>query len=161
MKTKFKDSKLAGWLKTNVPSAIGLVENFVPAPVKGVLDVVKNLISNDPNLTPEQKAEGMRLSEEHELELLKENNRADADDRSNVTERWRLDVTGDNWLSKNVRPMTLVYLLLVFTIVIVLSACKVEIDEYSKMTLRILLLTVFAAYFGDRALQKFTINKKG
>ena len=160
MKTPFKDSKIGQWLKTNVPSAINVVENFVPAPIKGALELVKNLISNAPSLTPEQKEEGLKLAAEQELEMLKENLAADADDRTNVTERWRIDVTGDNWLSKNVRPMTLVYLIILFTVNIILSACKVEIDAYSLTTLRILLLTVFGAYFGDRMLQKFTINNK-
>lgn len=159
-KIPFKDSKVGQWLKTNIPSAITLVEGFVPAPVKGALELVKNLISTDPTLTAEQKEEGLKLAAQQELDILKENDAADQDDRTNITERWKIDVTGDNWLSKNIRPMTLAYLLILFTINVILEACKIHIDEFSKNTLRILLLLVFGAYFGDRALQKYTINKQ-
>lgn len=159
-KVPFKDSRLGVWLKTNVPTAINAVENFVPAPVKGGLDIVKNLIGTAPGLTDEQKNEGLKLADDHELEMLKENDSADATQDSNITERWRLDVTGDNFLSKNIRPGTLIFLLLLFLTTVILSACKIKIDDGIMMTLRALLLLVFGAYFGDRALQKWTLNKQ-
>lgn len=81
-KVPFKDSKLGVWLKTNVPTAINAVENFVPAPVKGGLDIVKNLIGTAPGLTDEQKNEGLKLADDHELEMLKENDANTADARA-------------------------------------------------------------------------------
>lgn len=70
MKTPFKESNLGQWLKKNIPTAVNVVENFAPAPIKGTIDTIKNLISNEPSISPEQKEEGLKLSEIYEQEFL-------------------------------------------------------------------------------------------
>ena len=63
-KKKFKDTKLGGWLSTNAPKVLDVVGDLLPA--QGALGVVKNLIQNDPDLEPSQKAEFARMAFELE-----------------------------------------------------------------------------------------------
>lgn len=63
-KKKFKDTKLGQWLKTNAPKVLDVAGELLPD--KGVLGVVKNLIKNDPDLDPSQKAEFARMAFELE-----------------------------------------------------------------------------------------------
>jgi hypothetical protein len=61
---KFKDTKLGGWLSTNAPKVLDVVGDLLPD--QGALGVVKNLIQNDPDLEPSQKAEFARMAFELE-----------------------------------------------------------------------------------------------
>lgn len=63
-KKKFKDTKLGQWLKTNAPKVLDVAGDLLPD--QGVLGVVKNLIQNDPDLEPAQKAEFARMAFELE-----------------------------------------------------------------------------------------------
>jgi hypothetical protein len=63
-KKKFKDTKLGQWLKTNAPKVLDVAGELLPD--QGVLGVVKNLIQNDPDLDPSQKAEFARMAFELE-----------------------------------------------------------------------------------------------
>lgn len=63
-KKKFKETKLGGWLSTNAPKVLDVVGDLLPD--QGALGVVKNLIQNDPDLEPSQKAEFARMAFELE-----------------------------------------------------------------------------------------------
>ena len=63
-KKKFKDTKLGGWLSTNAAKVLDVVGDLLPD--QGALGVVKNLIQNDPDLEPSQKAEFARMAFELE-----------------------------------------------------------------------------------------------
>jgi hypothetical protein len=73
---------------------------------------------------------------------------------ANVTDRWKADMMSDSWLSKNIRPSVLVYLLTVFTIFAGLSAARINIGDGYVTLLSTLLEAVFYAYFGGRSLEK-------
>lgn len=66
-----------------------------------------------------------------------------------ITARHQADMTSDSWLSKNIRPMTLVYLMGLFTV-----AFLIEVPETVLTMLRDLLMAVFVFYFGSRTLEK-------
>ena len=66
-----------------------------------------------------------------------------------ITARHQADMTSDSWLSKNIRPMTLVYLMGLFTM-----AFLIEVPETVLTMLRDLLMAVFVFYFGSRTLEK-------
>ena len=75
-----------------------------------------------------------------------------------ITERHKNDMQSDSWLSKNVRPMALIYLMALFTL-----AFFLEVPETVLEMLQNLLMTVFIFYFGARSLEKMasmTIGKK-
>jgi len=91
------------------------------------------------------------------LKLLEQ----DIAEMNNISERWASDMKSDSWLSKNTRPMTLIYLTLAMTIFIVLdSTVLLEIKTGWVSLLEALLITVYVAYFGSRGAEKITKIKK-
>jgi len=85
---------------------------------------------------------------------------AEKDMQQNVTERWKSDMGSDSWLSKNVRPLVLLFLI-VSTIVMIFidaGAIKFNVQENWVDLLQIVLITVISAYFGGRSFEK--IRKK-
>ena len=97
-KKKFKDTKVGGWLAKNAPKVLETVGDALPD--KGVLGIVKNLIDKDPDISIEQRMEYEKLH--NELLMAQE---------AEISDRWKHDMSSDSWLSKNVRPLTLVSLL--------------------------------------------------
>ena len=83
--------------------------------------------------------------------------------QKNVTERWKADMKSDSWLSKNTRPLTLIYLTLASTILIIIDSFHTlfDVDTAWVELLKTLLITVYVAYFGSRGAEKITnLNKK-
>ena len=70
-------------------------------------------------------------------------------EQQNITERHKNDMQSDSWLSKNIRPMALIYLMALFTL-----AFFYNVPESVLEMLRDLLMTVFVFYFGARSLEK-------
>ena len=67
----------------------------------------------------------------------------------------------DSWLSKNTRPLTLIYLTFAMSVFVVLDSTVVlEINEGWVSLLEALLITVYVAYFGSRGAEKITTLKK-
>lgn len=90
-------------------------------------------------------------------ELLEE---ADKDAQEQVTERWKYDMQSDSFLSKNIRPLTMVFLTVMFTL---LAFTDGNIGEFSIQKeyipiFQTLLITVYGAYFVGRSWEK---GKKG
>jgi hypothetical protein len=90
-------------------------------------------------------------------ELLEE---ADKDAQQQVTERWKYDMQSDSWLSKNIRPLTLVFLTVMFTL---LAFTDGNIGEFSIQKeyipiFQTLLITVYGAYFVGRTWEKSKKN---
>ena len=81
---------------------------------------------------------------------------AEADMQKNVTERWRTDMRSDSWLSKNVRPMVLIFLIVNTMLLIFIDAgfINFKVEDNWVSLLEVLLLTVIAAYFGGRTWEK-------
>ena len=113
--------------------------------VGGVLD---NVITTD-----EEKLEAKRKLKEvilsHEAEMEK-----------NITDRWTADMNSDSWLSKNVRPLVLIFLIVCTMLMIFIDAGSIKFTVEEKWTdlLQLVLITVIGAYFGGRSLEKR--NKK-
>jgi len=109
--------------------------------VGGVLD---NLTT-----TKEEKLEAKRKLEElilnHEAEMQR-----------NVTDRWKADMNSDSWLSKNVRPLVLIFLVVSTVLMIFIDAGAIQFNVEEKWTdlLQLVLITVIGAYFGGRSLEK-------
>jgi len=79
----------------------------------------------------------------------------------NVSKRWDSDMNSDSWLSKNTRPLTLMYLTLASTILIIIDSFHTmfDVDIAWVELLKTLLITVYVAYFGSRGAEKITNNK--
>ena len=146
-KKKFKETKVGAFLTEKAPKLISQLGEFLPD--QGGLGVVKNLITSDSNIKPEDKEMALKLLEQDIAEM------------NNISQRWASDMKSDSWLSKNTRPMTLIFLTLAMTIFIILdSTVLLEIKTGWVSLLEALLLTVYVAYFGSRGAEKITKIKK-
>ena len=119
-------------------------------PDQGGFGLVKNLITSDDNIEPEDKEKAMKL-----LEL-------DIQEMKEVSSRWSSDMNSDSWLSKNTRPLALVFLTLssVFIMCVDSFHMRFDVDTAWVDLLKTLLVTVYVAYFGSRGAEKITNIKK-
>ena len=112
--------------------------------IKGVGGVIDNLhTSKEEKLAAEQKIKELVSSYEIEME-------------KNITERWKMDMQSDSWLSKNIRPLVLVFLVVSTVLMIFIDAGTINFVVEDKWTdlLQLVLITVIGAYFGGRSLEK-------
>ena len=113
--------------------------------VGGVLDNV--ITTKDEKLEAKRKLKEVILSHEAEMER-------------NITDRWQSDMNSDSWLSKNVRPLVLIFLVVCTMLMIFIDAGTIKFTVEEKWTdlLQLVLITVIGAYFGGRSFEKR--NKK-
>ena len=112
--------------------------------VKGVGGVIDNLhTSKEEKLEAERKVK--ELISNYEVEMEKQ-----------ITERWSMDMNSDSWLSKNIRPMTLIFLVISTVLIIFIDAGVIsfEVKDTWVDFLQLVLITVIGAYFGGRSLEK-------
>ena len=112
--------------------------------VKSVGGVIDNLhTSTEEKLAAEQKVKELIANYEVEME-------------KNITERWKMDMQSDSWLSKNIRPLVLVFLVVSTVLMIFIDAGAISFNVEDKWTdlLQLVLITVIGAYFGGRSLEK-------
>ena len=89
--------------------------------------------------------------------------KADSDAQAQVTERWKSDMASDSFLSKNIRPMVLIYLTVIFTVLSFFDGniYGFEVAEEYIPIFQTLLVTVYGAYFVGRTWEKYKkINNK-
>ena len=120
-----------------------------------------------PNMPPEQIVALKQAEMAHEEELLKisqENNRLGLEffkaEAEAVTERWKADMASDSWLSKNVRPGTLVYILTAYLLFALMSAFGYMVNETYVTMLGQWGQIVMLAYFGGRTVEKVMEMRK-
>ena len=80
----------------------------------------------------------------------------EAEMQKQVTERWKLDMNSDSWLSKIIRPLVLVFLVVSTVLLVFIDAGSINFnvkDSYVDL-LQLVLITVIGAYFGGRSLEK-------
>jgi|TARA_R100001463_G_scaffold13942_3_gene37085 hypothetical protein len=80
----------------------------------------------------------------------------EAEMQKQVTERWKMDMNSDSWLSKNIRPIVLVFLVISTVLLVFIDAGFIKFTVQDKWTdlLQLVLITVIGAYFGGRSLEK-------
>ena len=85
---------------------------------------------------------------------------AEADMQKNITERWKTDLQHGNWLTKSVRPLTLIFLVVSTVVMVFIDSGFIAFNVEEKWTdlLQLTLITVIGAYFGGRSIEKV---KKG
>ena len=112
--------------------------------IKSVGGVLDNLTtSKEEKLAAELKIKDMIMG--YEAEMQKQ-----------VTERWKVDMNSDSWLSKNIRPLVLVFLVVATVLLIFIDGGVISFKVEDKWTdlLQLVLITVIGAYFGGRSLEK-------
>ena len=147
MKKSFKETKIGVFLSSKAPKVLSAIGDVLPD--KGTLGIVKNLIAGDNKIKAVDKEQAMKLIEQDIAEMKE------------VSSRWNNDMKSDSWLSKNTRPLMLIYLTFSMTILMILdSTIILEINNGWVSLLEALLITVYVAYFGSRGAEKITkINK--
>lgn len=143
MEDKKPKTKIGKFLaKINFKRAAEVVGNIVTGNWKGALDIISD------------KNNGMTDAERSfALEVMK----LDMTEMESVTERWKSDMTSNSWLSKNVRPLSLIFLTLATTVLIYLDFYDPNLNvpnEWIEL-LKSLLLGIYIAYFGSRGLEKY------
>ena len=95
-----------------------------------------------------------RLEAKQKLQELLE--KADQDAQGQITERWKLDMQSDSFLSKNIRPLVLIYLTVIFTVLSFFDGNigGFQVDEAYIPIFQSLLITVYGAYFVGRTWEK-------
>ena len=148
-KKKLKDTAVGKFLAGAGSNIIGSLGDVLPD--KGVMGLVKNLIKKDPELPAEDKEKALALLNQDTIEMQE------------VSKRWASDMKSDSWMSKNTRPMALIFLTVSMVLLIFVDSTGMEFDVDSGWVdlLKSLLITVYVAYFGSRGAQKFkTIQNK-
>ena len=112
--------------------------------VEGVGNVIDDLhTSKEEKLEAEQKIKALIADHQAKME-------------QNITDRWSADMNSDSWLSKNVRPLVLVFLVVSTVLMIFIDAGTINFTVEAKWTdlLQLVLITVIGAYFGGRTMEK-------
>ena len=148
MKKTFKETKIGAFLSSKAPKVLAALGDILPD--QGTLGIVKNIIASDNKIKAVDKEQAMKLIEQDIAEMKE------------VSSRWNSDMKSDSWLSKNTRPLALIFLTTsaVFMMAVDSFHLQFQVDEAWINLLKTLLVTVYVAYFGSRGAEKITkINK--
>lgn len=165
---------VATLLGTLAENGLGLLSSAIQAKGKQVVEQTLGVKISD-NPSPEEVSKLRQLQYDHEERLLElgiEKARleqeelkallaAQANQENNVSDRWKADMASDSWLSKNIRPGTLIYILTAYLIFAGLSAAGIQVQESYVALLGQWGMLVMTAYFGGRTVEKVMEMRKG
>ena len=117
----------------------------------GAADLIKNVSGVIDNLHTSKEE---KLEAERKIKELMANYQVEME--KNITSRWEADLKSDSWLSKNVRPLVLIFLIVCTMLLIFIDAGALSFEVKSSWVdlLQLVLITVIGAYFGGRSLEK-------
>jgi uncharacterized membrane protein (DUF106 family) len=104
----------------------------------------------DPQAKAQAQLELAKLAQEGKLAEIQ----ADTAEQQELTKRAEADMTSDSWLSKNIRPMTLIFILLAYTMFALMSAYGYDANQNFVTLLGNWGMLVMSFYFGGRTLEK-------
>lgn len=110
----------------------------------------------DPEAKAKAQKELLQMQQEGKLAELN----ADNIEAQELTKRHEADMASDSWLSKNIRPMTLVFILLVYSTFATMSAWDIEVNNNYVELLGQWGMLIMSFYFGGRTLEKIVDMKK-
>ena len=142
-KKKFGQTRVGKFLKVIAPNILGIVGDVFPS--LKVLDKAKQLIKENKYIPTPNKETALKLLEIDFIEIQE------------ITKRWESDNLSDSWLSKNTRPLTLIFLTVSMVFLILLDSLEIQFEVSTEWVdlLKSLLITVYVAYFGSRGVEKF------
>jgi len=127
---------------------MSILTNLLSGGASKLIDSVGGVLDNL-TTSKEEKLEAQRKIKElmanYEVEMEK-----------NISSRWEADLKSDSWLSKNVRPLVLIFLIVCTMLLIFIDAGALDFEVKSSWVdlLQLVLITVIGAYFGGRSLEK-------
>ena len=127
---------------------MGVLKKIFSAGASTLVDSVGGVIDNLVTTDDERAAAKAKLKQivlDHEAKM-----------EQNITDRWSADMNSDSWLSKNVRPLVLIFLVISTVLMIFIDAGTIAftVDEKWTDLLQLVLITVIGAYFGGRSIEK-------
>ena len=127
-------------------------------PIAALLSIGEKVLDKvipDPAAKAEAQAKLMEMAQKGQLAELQ----ADMNEQDNLTERAKNDMASDSWLSKNIRPMTLIFILVVYTVFATMSAYGHNANESYVTLLGQWGMLIMSFYFGGRTLEKILAMK--
>lgn len=133
--------------------------------LRGIKDVAPEVLKAAGSLTGIQSLKdigtlikGDRVMSPHDKEMALKLLEMDIEEGKEVTKRWSDDMVSDSWLSKNVRPLTLLWLILFTSVIIIADSVEgwnFTVKAAWITLLSTLLVTVIVSYFGSRGIEKY------
>ena len=122
----------------------------------GASDLIGSIGGVVDNLTTSKEE---KLEAERKIKELVSNYEVEME--KTITDRWKSDMASDSWMSKNVRPLVLIFLVVSTVLMIFIDAGVLSFNVEAKWTdlLQLVLITVIGAYFGGRSLEKTKTKK--
>jgi uncharacterized membrane protein (DUF106 family) len=122
-------------------------------PIAALLSIGEKVLDKVlPDPEARAKAQAMLLEMQQKGELAKL--QADMNEQDNLTKRAEADMKSDSWLSKNIRPMTLIFILITYTVFGMMSAWDIEVNNNYVELLGQWGMLIMSFYFGGRTLEK-------
>jgi uncharacterized membrane protein (DUF106 family) len=128
-------------------------------PFAAVIDVGMRLLDKvipDPEAKAKAQIALMEMQQKGELAQIE----ADMREQEELTKRMQADMTSDSWLSKNIRPMTLVFILAAYFLFALMSAYGHDANEAYVTLLGQWGMLIMSFYFGGRSLEKILAMKE-
>lgn len=128
-------------------------------PLTALLEVGGKLVDKlipDPEAKAKAQAELAKLAQDGELARMANDTKLFETEQNNVSDRWKADMSSDSWLSKNIRPLSLIAIFTGYFIFAMMSAFGKNANESYVQLLGNWGMLVFGAYFGSRSLEKIT-----
>ncbi len=122
-------------------------------PIAALLSIGEKVLDKvlpDPESRAKAQAMLIEMQQKGELAQLQ----ADMNEQDNLTKRAEADMKSDSWLSKNIRPMTLIFILLTYTVFGMMSAWEIEVNNNYVELLGQWGMLIMSFYFGGRTLEK-------
>ena len=114
----------------------------------------------DPEAKAKAQFELTKMAQDGELAKMANESKLYELEQNNLTQRMQADMSSDSWLSKNIRPMTLIYILVAYLILAILDAAALDIADAFVELLGQWGMLVMSFYFGGRTLEKIMDMKK-
>jgi uncharacterized membrane protein (DUF106 family) len=128
-------------------------------PIAALLSIGEKVLDKvlpDPEARSKAQAMLIEMNQKGELAQLQ----ADMNEQDNLTKRTEADMKSDSWLSKNIRPMTLIFILMTYTVFGMMSAWDIEVNNNYVELLGQWGMLIMSFYFGGRTLEKI-MDMKG
>jgi hypothetical protein len=128
-------------------------------PIPALLSIGSKLIDKffpDAQAAESAKLKLLEMQQNGDLAQLS----ADVTEQHELTARLQADMASDSWLSKNIRPMTLVFILVAYTVFGMMSAWDIEVNTSYVELLGQWGMLIMSFYFGGRTLEKIMGMKK-
>lgn len=133
-------------------------------PLAGLLDIGGKLVDKlipDPEAKARAQLELAKLAQEGELAKIANDTDLYKTEQNNLSERHKADMASDSWLSKNIRPLTLVAIFVGYFLFALMSAFDYDANEAYVTLLGQWGMLVMSFYFGGRTLEKIMDMKAG